>query len=210
MTSSPIVASSFTTTAVVFEAALLGAALVLGPLFGRPPFADFEWTALDIAYGLSAATPLFIGLLLVTRYPVGPFKELERISQELLVPLFAQCSWMELLAISALAGMGEEALFRGVVQAGLQQWWGSPWVALIVASVLFGLAHMITPTYAVVAGIIGAYLGWLWLATGNLLAPIVTHGAYDFAALVYLLSRQRPGTDSAEIDTLAEDDFGVA
>ena len=34
-----------------------------------------------------------------------------------------------------------------------------------------------------------AYLGWLWLASDNLLVPIVTHAAYDFAALVYLLRR---------------------
>jgi len=60
------------------------------------------------------------------------------------------------------------------------------WLSLLLAAVLFGLLHFITPTYAVLAGLIGLYLGALWLATGNLLTPIVTHGTYDLLALVYL------------------------
>ena len=37
------------------------------------------------------------------------------------------------------------------------------------------------------AGLIGLYLGWIWLASGNLLTPMVTHGVYDFLALAYLV-----------------------
>jgi membrane protease YdiL (CAAX protease family) len=47
--------------------------------------------------------------------------------------------------------------------------------------------HLVTKTYAVIATLIGAYLGVLWLATENLLAPITTHAVYDFVALVYFL-----------------------
>ena len=61
------------------------------------------------------------------------------------------------------------------------------WVGLIAGGVLFGLAHCITPTYALLAGLIGLYLGWLWIATGNLLVPITTHAVYVFLALVYLI-----------------------
>ena len=38
--------------------------------------------------------------------------------------------------------------------------------------------------YALLAGAVGACLGWLLDATGNLLAPIVTHGLYDFLAFL--------------------------
>ena len=37
-------------------------------------------------------------------------------------------------------------------------------------------------------------MGWCWglfLVTGNLLAPIVTHALYDFLALLYLVRRTR-------------------
>ena len=59
---------------------------------------------------------------------------------------------------------------------------------LLAASVLFGLAHPITPAYAVLAAMIGVYLGWLWLAFDkNLLVPITAHALYDFLALIYLV-----------------------
>ena len=53
------------------------------------------------------------------------------------------------------AGIGEELLFRGVVQALLERWLG-PWIALGVASILFGLVHALTPTYALLAAFAGA------------------------------------------------------
>ena len=47
--------------------------------------------------------------------------------------------------------------------------------------------NLITPTYGVLAALIGVYLGWVWLASGNLLAPVVAHALYDFVALVVLV-----------------------
>lgn len=180
---------SFVRVAVACEGGLLLAALVLGWFLERPPLAQIDWTLRGFADGLLAAAPLVVALLLTVRYPVGPLKPIEAVVKQLLVPLFRSATLPELLLIAALAGIGEEMLFRGAMQAGIQQFSGSPWLALAIASVLFGLAHPITPTYAILAGAIGVYLGWLWLATGNLLVPIVTHAAYDFVALVYLLRR---------------------
>ena len=106
------------------------------------------------------------------------------------MPLFRDCNLAQLAIISALAGLGEETLFRGVVQVGVAQGIAGPhgvWLGLLVAAILFGLLHLITPMYAILAGLIGLYLGGLWLLTGNLLTPITTHAAYDFLALVYLV-----------------------
>ena len=92
--------------------------------------------------------------------------------------------------IAALAGLGEEMLFRGVIQAAVGGWIGGDagqWIALAAAAVLFALAHSITVMYLVLAGLIGLYLGGLWLATGNLLVPIIAHGLYDFVALAYFV-----------------------
>jgi Type II CAAX prenyl endopeptidase Rce1-like len=80
----------------------------------------------------------------------------------------------------------EEVFFRSVFQGGLARHIGAI-PALVVASVIFGCFHLVTKTYAVIATLIGAYLGVLWLATENLLAPITTHAVYDFLALVYFL-----------------------
>jgi uncharacterized protein len=52
---------------------------------------------------------------------------------------------------------------------------------------VFGAAHLLTWTYAIIAAFIGAYLGLLWIWTGNLMTPMITHAVYDFVALVYFL-----------------------
>ena len=68
------------------------------------------------------------------------------------------------------------------------------WVALVMASLLFGAFHLITWTYAIIGAFIGVYLGLLWIWTGNLLTPMITHAVYDFMALVYFLRiRRSPG-----------------
>ena len=175
--------------ALAFEAALVLVALGLGWFLNRPPLAQIDWTVQSVGHGLLATLPLIAGLVLITRYPLGPLKALDEVVRQFLVPLFRPARLWQLFLISALAGIGEEFLFRGVFQAGLEQFSGSQWLALAVASLLFGLAHPITVTYLVLASLIGVYLGWLWLATDNLLVPIITHGAYDFVALVYLIRR---------------------
>jgi len=189
-------------TAIVVEGGLVLLALVVGWLFGQPPLEQIEWTMRGTLLGLAAAVPMVAALVLMTRFPVGPFAELEEVVRRMIVPLFRPCTLLELAMICALAGLGEEMLFRGVAQAGLERASGSPWLALAVASVLFGLAHPITLAYAVLAGLIGVYLGWLLLATDNLLVPIVTHAAYDFVALVYLL---RAGKTPQNADAAAEE-----
>ncbi|MEX0676651.1 MAG: CPBP family intramembrane glutamic endopeptidase [Pirellulales bacterium] len=174
-------------TAVAVEGGLVLLALVVGWLLGQPPLEQIEWTMRGALVGLAAAVPMVAALVLVTRFPLGPLADLENVVRRLIVPLFRSSRLVDLAAICALAGLGEEMLFRGVAQAGIERASGSPWLALSLASVLFGLAHPITRTYAVLAGLIGVYLGWLLVASGNLLVPIVTHAAYDFLALVYLL-----------------------
>ena len=159
--------------------------------------------AADLLYGLLACMPLLVGLVAMTHVPWGPLARLDAFVRRHVVPLFAECRIWQIGLIALLAGVGEEALFRGVVQAGIGQYFGSPAWALAIASVLFGLAHLITPTYAVLAGLIGVYLGWLLLATGNLLTPIVAHAAYDFAAILYLIRRER--IDSARLAVLVDD-----
>jgi hypothetical protein len=64
-------------------------------------------------------------------------------------------------------------------------------LGLVVASLAFGAAHLISLTYAILAAFVGAYLGLLWIWTGNLLTPMVTHAAYGFVALVYILRGYR-------------------
>ena len=97
--------------------------------------------------------------------------------------------------ISIMAGVGEEALFRGVLQTYFAGHVGvAP--ALLVTSSLFGLLHPVTAVYAVMAGLIGLYLGVLAVWHDNLLVPMVVHSLYDFVALTYLVHYHRLQPDS--------------
>ena len=53
-------------------------------------------------------------------------------------------------------------------------------------SVAFGALHAASRTYFLLATLVGLYLGWLALAFDDLVAPIVVHAVYDFAALITL------------------------
>ena len=100
--------------------------------------------------------------------------------------------WVEVAAISVWAGLGEEMLFRGVIQAGIAEWiGGNSGVAfgLVAASLLFGAAHPIHVPYFVMVALMGFYLGGLFLYFENLLVPIVAHALYDFVAILYVRSR---------------------
>ncbi len=185
MTQSPQKTGNIVQLAIVFEAGIFLVALGFGELLDESPLKilHLNWTGLLV--GTLATGPLLITMWGCSRSKFGPFEELMRQVEEQIVPLFLGASTWALLLISVLAGVGEEYLFRGVLQSGLTGWVGMP-VALGVTSVLFGLAHLITPTYAVFAGLIGAFFGVLGILTGNLLVPIVTHALYDFVALKYL------------------------
>ncbi len=171
---------------VVSESVLLLLALALGWLTGVPPFARYRTDLAAVAVGLGATLPL-LGML---RWCLGtgwePMRRLVELVREYLAPHLAGASTGGLLLLSIMAGVGEEALFRGVIQAGLDDRLPIA-VAVAASALLFGAAHWLTTTYAVLAALVGAYLGLLFALTDNLLVPIVTHAAYDAVALVALL-----------------------
>lgn len=111
---------------------------------------------------------------------IAPVRSLRVLYSQVLRPLFARASPTEIVVVSAMAGLGEELLFRGV----MQPLWG--WGA---ASLLFGLCHVggrATWALGAWAGVVGAWLGWLAIWTGGLAAPVIAHAVYDALALSYI------------------------
>jgi CAAX protease family protein len=161
-------------------------ALGLGWLLDRYPLAQIHWTTNALLQGSAASLPLLIVFIPLWHWPIGPLARIERFMNEYFRPLFAPCTLLDLAVISALAGFGEELLFRGVLQGWLSDYLGLT-ASLVLSNLLFGLMHPITLTYVLLAAGIGVYLGWLMLATDNLLVPVVAHGLYDFIILVYML-----------------------
>lgn len=187
-------ANRFAATAVGFELLLGLIAILLGWLIGPWPWNSLaslqrpDWLR-GVAIGSGNALVLFAAMVLLDRYPAGICRQLQTTVRQQVAPLFAHLSWWHLLLISLAAGWGEEFLFRGFCQVAIDNRLAGPTgtaTALLAASLLFGICHWITPTYALVAVAMGLLLGLLLLMTGNLVAPMATHAIYDFLALIYL------------------------
>lgn len=172
--------------ACAIEAALLLVAAAIAWPFGQPLLSDLHWNGADLMLGLAAGIPLWLLFWWMMRSTFEPLARIRRLLVDNLRPMFGRWSLLQLGILSALAGISEEVLFRSVIQGVATTAFGTA-AGLVLASVLFGIAHLVTGTYGIVAAAIGLYLGLLWLAGENLLIPIVTHAAYDFAALFYLL-----------------------
>lgn len=161
-------------------------ALVGSLVFRVGLLASVKLTVADALIGAAGAGPLFVLFLFVLNARGGPLREIRLFLDTVVRTAFGSWSVPNIAVVSILAGLAEESLFRGLIQAGLESEIGKPF-ALLVASAIFGLCHAVNRPYAAVAGAIGLYLGVIFLATGNLLAPIVTHALYDFVALLYFL-----------------------
>ncbi len=91
-------------------------------------------------------------------------------------------------------GIGEEAMFRGVLQSGLSEYMGQ-WGGLATSSLIFGAAH--APNAVLLSDerqqmryvaigvpfltLLGGYMGWVYMHNGFSLAePVALHFWYDF------------------------------
>jgi membrane protease YdiL (CAAX protease family) len=182
----PIPRRQLVPLAVAFEGGLGGVAWLVGWLLDRPCDQTLAWDLGGAAWGVAASVPLLLALIGTLAWPIGPIARVVHFARDVVRPVFAACTELDLAIVSALAGLGEELLFRGLLQAALGRWLG-PVAGLLAAGVLFGLCHPLTPGYVVFAGLTGVYLGAIWLVSGNLLVPIVAHGLYDFLALLILV-----------------------
>lgn len=187
--------------AVFFEGGLAPLSLLLGWWTGHPPLEQFAWSVQDALWGLLATVPLLLGFVAMLRWPIGPLSKIKTFCDREVVPLLTGCSLSEIGMIAVSAGVGEELLFRGVIQQSLGDWLGI-YGGFLVCSLLFGLMHPISIPYVVVTAFLGFYLGGVFLATGNLITAIVTHGVYDFVLLVYLLRYYHPSAPLPPTDPI--------
>ena len=135
-----------------------------------------------VAWGVFAAVALGAVNLAFLRVQARgwPGTALRHVCRIIVRPLFEHVRLWHIIVISVLAGLGEELLFRGVLQ---------PIIGLPLASLVFGLVHVGGRGfigYGIWAACIGALFGWLTVVTGGLLAPIVAHAVYDALALAYV------------------------
>lgn len=100
--------------------------------------------------------------------------------------IFSGYSWLHLACVAALAGVGEELLFRGFLQTWLGNYFAITW-AILIASIIFGLLHYLSHAYFISATLMSIAFGVAYYMTDSLLMVVVWHGIYDFIALLVLV-----------------------
>ncbi len=185
----------FVALAAVFYALFLLAAAVVGTLGGRNAFALGDSAVFGLLAGVIAACgTVALGVILYRLLPA-----LRRLSDELAPHLVDGAKRQDLILVSIISGVGEEALFRGALQ---------PEIGLVASSLLFGVLHfgpdrryLVWTVWAVGAGFL---FGFLYLWTGGILAPMTAHVLHNAATLLlWKRSRRKQSgklgdTDSAE------------
>jgi CAAX protease family protein len=186
--------------AVVVEGGLALVAVLLAWVFHVPLREQIPATGEHLAYavsrGILVTLPMFAVFLWLVHSSWAQVRELRRQVEWLIAEMFSEASAAQFALIAVLAGVGEELLFRGVLQSLFGQW-TTPMMGLCITSLLFGLVHALSKLYFFLATAIGLCFGALVLQYNDLVAPMVAHSLYDFFALTYLSRRLRLSGDSA-------------
>jgi hypothetical protein len=192
MDTPPPTASDFFKNACSFEAGLILVALSLGWIASINPFENLHFSESAVLFGVMGTMPLYLMFLTLEHMQVESLIKIKKMLLETLGPGLHYYHWADLFILSAIAGLSEELLFRGVIQPWIESSWGYI-TGLVVSNIIFGLAHAVTPLYAVLAALVGIYLSLSMNYGGdkNLLLPIVIHGLYDFLAFLALLRAYR-------------------
>jgi membrane protease YdiL (CAAX protease family) len=198
--------SSMTTTMIATQTALIPFGTVLATIAGidlqfRDPTAtttsilqNTMIIPMEVWYGVLSTIPLilFAFVLDLIEEKVPALQEVSIATQRSVYNLLGGSykpilSTVTAIILGIVAGIGEEILFRGVLQETLYQQWTNhnAFISITLSSVIFGLFHAVTPMYVLLATIASIYFGTLYLQFDTLLIPIICHSLYDIGALLY-------------------------
>ena len=180
-------------TSVVFYGAMTAGSIFLGKKYSLlDQFLNTPLQLQEILPYLAVMMGLFAASTALSEI-LPSFKELKSIYQRLLIPQLESIPLFGLALMSAGAGIGEETLFRGVLQNWVIEGLGSTALAeysvvfgVVASSLAFGLAHAITASYFIFAFAAGVVFSVEYLYCG-LPAAAFTHGLYDFIAFILVL-----------------------
>jgi len=140
-----------------------------------------RFTELSLGILLMAVSmPLVLySLTLNQQFPLPEmFKVAGEQAEEALKGLLHMENWSELLVnmvlIALLPALGEELVFRGVVQQQLMRRIANPWVAMLISAAIFSAAHFQFDGF-LPRMLLGFLLGWLYWRTRNFWVPVAGH-----------------------------------
>lgn len=167
-----------------------------------------RWIHLVGALLIGLGLPPWVDLLAGWQAAVwAPDPEVARATMRMLLPALQEYPLLTSIALGVLAGICEEAMYRGPILAGFRR--GLPvGAALVASSILFAVAHF-DAWGAPIRALIGFILGWVALRTGSIWPAVIIHAVYD-AAKVGLTAWAVRGRSMEEVMELAADPQAAA
>ncbi|MEQ9322862.1 MAG: CPBP family intramembrane glutamic endopeptidase [Polyangiaceae bacterium] len=183
--------------------ASLAVALAVALRDGVPWMHPEPWMAMSPGLALAASAGLGLVLSLVviggTRLTVSRLAWAKRLHIDLR-PIAHGLSLGQIVLIALFSSLGEELLFRGLVQ---------PWLGLLPTSVVFGLCHQMPGqarwVWVCWATFVGMAFGAIFAFTGSLLGAVLAHAVINAVNLVYLRDQdpmKRGGDDGSDGGTI--------
>lgn len=111
--------------------------------------------------------------------------------------------WFNLFIIAVIPAIGEEIIFRGILQKKLVEQLKNPHVAIWLAALIFSAIHMQFQGF-LSRMLLGAILGYLYQWTGNLWVPIIAHFVNNAVQIVGQYFFQKGMIDINLDDTMVE------
>lgn len=140
-----------------------------------------RWTELLLGVLLMAVSmPLVLYTLSLNQQLPLPemFKTAGEQAEEALKGLLIMDNGWEFFAnltlIAILPALGEELVFRGVIQQQLMRRIANPWVAILLSAAIFSAAHFQFDGF-LPRMLLGFFLGWLYWRTQNFWVPVAGH-----------------------------------
>ena len=177
--------------ALVSEALIVTVGLAICWLFSTSVPFSFSFSA--AAFGAIAAVPMLIFNILVFSYLSHDSARApiyHRFKNDVVMPLCGDHTLLTAAILALCSGFAEEFLFRGALLIQLSVWLPTV-AACVIVSFFFSYVHFIGSLrlywqLVLFYFLFGLYFCWIFIFSGDLLAPIVTHTLYNFLIILYL------------------------
>lgn len=152
----------------------------------REPPAQAVWGGVWL---MVLSVPLVLYVYQINRELPIPeaLRQAEEQANEMLKALLLMDNGWELTAnltlIALIPAVGEELVFRGVVQQQIQRLVRSPWAAIVLAGAVFSFAHFQFEGF-LPRMLLGIILGWLYWRFQNFWVPVAAHFANNAVQVV--------------------------
>lgn len=146
-------------------------------------FGQLGWLA--VTYGVILGVVIYLLGFALSCSPWTKTKSMHRLLTTL-HQLFQNFTWPQIVAVSVLAGVGEELLIRAVLQVFLVDNVGAFW-GVFGASLIFGLLHFMTKTYVLLTFALGLLFGVAFHYFNSIVVVMIGHTVYDIIAFAMIV-----------------------